>query len=142
MYREHSGTPLERSPDQFVTLNRTAVQGKVIVVHGAQRDSRLTPALQQELKLRQQFLAFKFGMQREHVGIGGPTARAAQDFLSGTLSIATVGGLPKDKIASGSGFYNLTRQLGSSIISTELGLFDLTHVSGTDEFRAISKLVK
>jgi len=34
------------------------------------------------------------------------------------------------------------RQLGSTIISTELGLFDLTHTAGTDEFRAISKLVK
>lgn len=31
------------------------------------------------------------------------------------LSLATLGGLPKDKIASGSGFYNLTRQLGSSV---------------------------
>ena len=31
------------------------------------------------------------------------------------LSLATLGGLPKDKIASGSGFYNLTRQLGSSL---------------------------
>jgi DHA2 family multidrug resistance protein len=31
------------------------------------------------------------------------------------LSIATLGDLPKDKVASGSGFYNLTRQLGSSI---------------------------
>lgn len=31
------------------------------------------------------------------------------------LSLATLGTLPKDKIAAGSGFYNLTRQLGSSI---------------------------
>jgi MFS transporter, DHA2 family, multidrug resistance protein len=31
------------------------------------------------------------------------------------LSLATVGSLPKNKIASGSGLYNLTRQLGSSI---------------------------
>jgi len=31
------------------------------------------------------------------------------------LSLATLGNLPQDKIASGSGFYNLTRQLGSSI---------------------------
>ena len=31
------------------------------------------------------------------------------------LSIATLGDLPKDKVASGAGFYNLTRQLGSSI---------------------------
>jgi DHA2 family multidrug resistance protein len=31
------------------------------------------------------------------------------------LSLATLGGLPKDKIASGAGFYNLTRQLGSSV---------------------------
>ncbi|MEO7933108.1 MAG: DHA2 family efflux MFS transporter permease subunit [Chthoniobacterales bacterium] len=31
------------------------------------------------------------------------------------LSIASLGGLPKDKIASGSGFYNLTRQIGSSV---------------------------
>ncbi len=31
------------------------------------------------------------------------------------LSLATLGSLPKDKIASGAGFYNLTRQLGSSI---------------------------
>ena len=37
---------------------------------------------------------------------------------------------------------DLMRQLGTSVISTELGLFDLTHTSGTDEFRAISKLVK
>jgi DHA2 family multidrug resistance protein len=31
------------------------------------------------------------------------------------LSLATLGNLPRDKIASGAGFYNLTRQLGSSI---------------------------
>ncbi len=31
------------------------------------------------------------------------------------LSLATLGGLPKDKVSSGSGFYNLTRQLGSSV---------------------------
>jgi DHA2 family multidrug resistance protein len=31
------------------------------------------------------------------------------------LSLATLGELPLDKVASGSGFYNLTRQLGSSI---------------------------
>ncbi len=31
------------------------------------------------------------------------------------LSLATLGDLPKDKIAAGAGFYNLTRQLGSSI---------------------------
>jgi len=37
---------------------------------------------------------------------------------------------------------DLMRQLGSAIISTELGLFDLTHAAGTDEFRAISKLVR
>lgn len=47
------------------------------------------------------------------------------------LSIATVGGLPKDKIASGSGFYNLTRQLGSSIgiaaITTLLVHREATH---------------
>jgi nicotinamidase-related amidase len=37
---------------------------------------------------------------------------------------------------------DLMRQLGSSVISTELGLFDLLQTSGTDEFRAISKLVR
>ncbi|MDB6019169.1 MAG: emrB [Pedosphaera sp.] len=31
------------------------------------------------------------------------------------LSLATLGNLPKNKIAAGAGFYNLTRQLGSSI---------------------------
>ena len=31
------------------------------------------------------------------------------------LSLATLGDLPKDKVSAGSGFYNLTRQLGSSI---------------------------
>jgi DHA2 family multidrug resistance protein len=31
------------------------------------------------------------------------------------LSLATLGDLPLDKVSSGSGFYNLTRQLGSSI---------------------------
>jgi DHA2 family multidrug resistance protein len=31
------------------------------------------------------------------------------------LSLATLGSLPKNKVAAGSGFYNLTRQLGSSI---------------------------
>ncbi len=47
------------------------------------------------------------------------------------LSIATVGGLPKDKIASGTGFYNLTRQLGSSIgiaaITTMVAHREATH---------------
>lgn len=41
-------------------------------------------------------------------GLGGPIM-----FLP--LSLATLGDLPKDKVASGAGFYNLTRQLGSSI---------------------------
>ena len=31
------------------------------------------------------------------------------------LSLATLGNLPMDKVSAGSGFYNLTRQLGSSI---------------------------
>jgi DHA2 family multidrug resistance protein len=31
------------------------------------------------------------------------------------LSLATLGNLPQDKVSAGSGFYNLTRQLGSSI---------------------------
>jgi DHA2 family multidrug resistance protein len=31
------------------------------------------------------------------------------------LSLATLGNLPPDKVSAGSGFYNLTRQLGSSI---------------------------
>lgn len=31
------------------------------------------------------------------------------------LSLATLGGLPKQDISAGSGFYNLTRQLGGSI---------------------------
>jgi DHA2 family multidrug resistance protein len=31
------------------------------------------------------------------------------------LSLATLGDLPKDKVSAGAGFYNLTRQLGSSI---------------------------
>jgi DHA2 family multidrug resistance protein len=31
------------------------------------------------------------------------------------LSLATLGNLPADKVSAGSGFYNLTRQLGSSI---------------------------
>ena len=46
------------------------------------------------------------------------------------LSLATLGGLPR-KIASGSGFYNLTRQLGSSIgialITTLLAHREATH---------------
>ena len=47
------------------------------------------------------------------------------------LSLATVGSLPKDKIASGSGFYNLTRQLGSSIgiavITSVLAFREVVH---------------
>jgi DHA2 family multidrug resistance protein len=31
------------------------------------------------------------------------------------LSLATLGSLPRDKVSAGAGFYNLTRQLGSSI---------------------------
>jgi isochorismate hydrolase len=34
------------------------------------------------------------------------------------------------------------RALGSTITSTEMALFDLTHTSGTTEFKAISNLVK
>jgi nicotinamidase-related amidase len=37
---------------------------------------------------------------------------------------------------------DLCRQTGATITSTEAGLFDLTQRAGTDEFRAISKLVK
>jgi DHA2 family multidrug resistance protein len=31
------------------------------------------------------------------------------------LSLATLGSLPRDRVSAGSGFYNLTRQLGGSI---------------------------
>lgn len=37
---------------------------------------------------------------------------------------------------------DLARQCGATVTSTEAGLFDLTKTAGTDEFRAISKLVK
>jgi MFS transporter, DHA2 family, multidrug resistance protein len=47
------------------------------------------------------------------------------------LSLATLGSLPKDKIAAGAGFYNLTRQMGSSIgialITTLLAHREATH---------------
>ena len=36
----------------------------------------------------------------------------------------------------------LMRSAGATITSTEAGLFDLTQRAGTDEFKAISKLVK
>jgi DHA2 family multidrug resistance protein len=49
------------------------------------------------------------------------------------LSLATLGDLPKDKVASGAGFYNLTRQLGSSIgiaiITTVLSYREAVHRS-------------
>ncbi len=49
------------------------------------------------------------------------------------LSLATLGSLPKSDIAAGSGFYNLTRQLGSSIgiavITTLLAHFQAVHRS-------------
>ena len=49
------------------------------------------------------------------------------------LSLATLGDLPKDKVASGAGFYNLTRQLGSSIgiavITTVLAYREAVHRS-------------
>ena len=49
------------------------------------------------------------------------------------LSLATLGDLPKDKVASGAGFYNLTRQLGSSIgiavITTVLSYREAIHRS-------------
>jgi len=47
------------------------------------------------------------------------------------LSLATLGDLPKDKVSSGAGFYNLTRQLGSSIgiatITTVLAYREAVH---------------
>jgi DHA2 family multidrug resistance protein len=47
------------------------------------------------------------------------------------LSLATLGDLPLDKVGQGSGFYNLTRQLGSSIgialITTELAHREAVH---------------
>jgi DHA2 family multidrug resistance protein len=49
------------------------------------------------------------------------------------LSLATLGSLPKSEIAAGSGFYNLTRQLGSSIgiavITTLLAHLQAVHRS-------------
>ena len=49
------------------------------------------------------------------------------------LSLATLGDLPKNKVASGAGFYNLTRQLGSSIgiaiITTALAYREAVHRS-------------
>jgi DHA2 family multidrug resistance protein len=59
------------------------------------------------------------------------------------LSLATVGSLPKDKIASGSGFYNLTRQLGSSIgiavITTLLVHREATHRAALVERISLSQ---
>jgi DHA2 family multidrug resistance protein len=47
------------------------------------------------------------------------------------LSLATLGDLPKGQVASGAGFYNLTRQLGSSIgvaiITTVLSYREAVH---------------
>jgi DHA2 family multidrug resistance protein len=47
------------------------------------------------------------------------------------LSLATLGDLPKDKVSSGAGFYNLTRQLGSSIgiavITSVLAFREVVH---------------
>jgi DHA2 family multidrug resistance protein len=47
------------------------------------------------------------------------------------LSLATLGGLPKSDISAGSGFYSLTRQLGSSIgiaaITTLLAAREAAH---------------
>jgi DHA2 family multidrug resistance protein len=47
------------------------------------------------------------------------------------LSLATLGDLPKNKVASGAGFYNVTRQLGSSIgiavITTVLAYREAVH---------------
>ena len=37
---------------------------------------------------------------------------------------------------------DLARAMGSTVTSTEAGLFDLVKAAGSDEFRAISKLVK
>lgn len=37
---------------------------------------------------------------------------------------------------------DLMRQLGTTVTSTEMGLFDLTERAGTEEFRKVSKLVK
>ncbi len=52
-------------------------------------------------------------------------------FLFLPLSIATLGGLPKMDIGSGSGFFSLTRQLGGSIgialITTMVDKFQIVH---------------
>lgn len=54
-------------------------------------------------------------------------------FMFLPLSLATLGNLPQDKVAAGSGFYNLTRQLGSSIgiaiITTVLAQREAIHRS-------------
>lgn len=54
-------------------------------------------------------------------------------FMFLPLSLATLGSLPQDKVAAGSGFYNLTRQLGSSIgiaiITTVLAQREAVHRS-------------
>ncbi|HTB79543.1 MAG TPA: DHA2 family efflux MFS transporter permease subunit [Opitutaceae bacterium] len=53
------------------------------------------------------------------------------------LSLATLGSLPRDKVAAGAGFYNLTRQLGSSIgiavITTVLSHREAVHRAGLVE---------
>jgi DHA2 family multidrug resistance protein len=53
------------------------------------------------------------------------------------LSLATLGSLPRDKVAAGAGFYNLTRQLGSSIgialITTILAHRETVHRAGLVE---------
>jgi hypothetical protein len=41
-------------------------------------------------------------------------ARSAADALWWPLSLATLGPLPREDVGAGSGFYNLTRQLGGS----------------------------
>ncbi len=53
------------------------------------------------------------------------------------LSLATLGSLPRDKVSAGAGFYNLTRQLGSSIgiaiITTLLAHREAVHRAGLVE---------
>ncbi|HXA13932.1 MAG TPA: DHA2 family efflux MFS transporter permease subunit [Opitutaceae bacterium] len=53
------------------------------------------------------------------------------------LSLATLGSLPRDKVSAGAGFYNLTRQLGSSIgialITTILAQREAVHRAGLVE---------
>jgi nicotinamidase-related amidase len=94
------------------------------------------------------FAAQVAALERRHVLLAGVEThvcvyQTAQDLLAGGMTVSIVADAVSSRTARNRAIA-LERMVsdGVKLTSTEMALFELTRVAGTDEFRAVSRLVK